>query len=254
MEPVKLSKKLKRAGLCVFRYGPLNGSLIGLRSMLDNRSAQLKLPGLSAPVLVRGDGSDWPTFEKVFLEQEYRFDWPDFKPKTIIDAGANVGYATLFFAQRYPQAKIIAIEPEPTNFAQLLKNTRPYPQVKPLQAALWNTPMTLAISNPDADAWSFRVEAAAPGAPGQRAVTVPELLDMAQTDHIDVLKIDIEGAEKDLFDSGYEAWLDKVSLLIIELHDRFRPGASSTFYSALTHYDFGQFPLGENIFVVLGQL
>ena len=253
MEPVKLRKKLKRAALCVFRFGLFTGSVIALRSMLDRRSAKLKIPGLSAPVFVRGGGSDWTTFAKIFLEQDYRFDCPGFQPKVIIDAGANVGFATLFFAQQYPQAKIISIEPEPSNYAMLVKNTRSYPQVIPVHAALWNKPMALTISNPDADAWEFRVGAGAPGMASLRSVTIPELLNIAQTDQIDVLKIDIEGAEKDLFDSGYEVWLEKVRLLVIELHDRFRPGASSTFYRALTHYEFGQFPNGENIFVMLGR-
>ena len=254
MEPAKLRKKLKRAALCVFRFGPLAGSVIAVRSMLDSYSAQLRLPGLRAPVFVRGDGSDWTTFAKIFLEQEYRFDYPGFQPKVIIDAGANVGFASLFFVQQYPLAKIISIEPELANYEMLVKNTRSYPQITPLHAALWNKPVMLAISNPDADAWEFRVEAVASSdVPILRAVTIPELLNLAQSDHIDVLKIDIEGAEKDLFESGYETWLDKVSLLVIELHDRFRSGASSTFYRALTHYEFRQFPKGENIFVMLGR-
>ena len=57
------------------------------------------------------------------------FDLP-FTPKTIVDAGANIGMASIFYSHRYPAAKIIALEAEGSNFAALCKNVEPYQNIK----------------------------------------------------------------------------------------------------------------------------
>lgn len=237
----------------LYRFGPIGGTQVALTAMHGAGQAAIRIPGLRSPVLVRRGGSDWPTFEKVFVDQEYGVDMPDFAPRLIIDAGANVGYATLFFARKFPEARILAIEPEGANYEQLVLNTRAYPNVTPIQAALWSRAERLAITNPSADSWSFRVGAAdsGAGAGAVRGVTIPELLAMAGAERIDLLKLDIEGAEKDLFECGAEEWLGRVGLIIAELHDRNRPGCSRAFYRALTRFEFGQFPMGENIVVVM---
>jgi FkbM family methyltransferase len=240
---------LRRALMSVYRFGPLDGARLLLGAAGSAGVAALRLPGFPAPVLLRRGGSDWPTFEKVFLDQEYRIDMADLAPRLIIDAGANVGYAALFFARRFPSARVLAVEPEAANFAQLVRNTAAYPRVTPIHAALWSRAEPLAIANPQAESWSFQVAAGAQG--GVRGVTVPELLGLAGAERVDILKLDIEGAEKELFADGAERWLGRVGMLIIELHDRNRPGCSSSFYRALAGYEFGQFPLGENIVVVM---
>jgi hypothetical protein len=67
--------------------------------------------------------------------------------------------------------------------------------------------------------------------------------------HIDILKLDIEGAEFELFNTGAEAWLDAVGQIVIELHDWIRPGCSKSFYSAIGSRPFLQQINGENTFV-----
>jgi hypothetical protein len=66
---------------------------------------------------------------------------------------------------------------------------------------------------------------------------------LADADRIDILKLDIEGAELEIF-SGPCEWLSKVAILLIELHDRVAPGCSLTFYSALARYDFTEIKRG----------
>jgi Methyltransferase FkbM domain len=65
-------------------------------------------------------------------------------------------------------------------------------------------------------------------------------------DTIDILKLDIEGAEKKVFESGYEQWLPKVKVLIVELHDRMRSGCSETVFKAVSQYSFSNEIRGEN--------
>jgi hypothetical protein len=65
-------------------------------------------------------------------------------------------------------------------------------------------------------------------------------------DTIDVLKLDIEGAEKNVFGKDFEKWLPKAKVLIIEFHDRMVEGCSSTVLKALSHYNFRSEVKGEN--------
>jgi len=58
------------------------------------------------------------------------------------------------------------------------------------------------------------------------------------------LKLDIEGAGKELFTSNYEEWLDKVNIMVIELHDRMKPGCSDAFYSTIKKYNFREVQKG----------
>ena len=128
-----------------------------------------------------------------------------------------------------------------------------------IQAALWDHTVQLTISNPNAESYEFQVrelpdrehETNVSAIPVQiQALTIPELVQLSGFKRIGILKIDIEGAEKELFSSGFEDWLGLVDLLIIELHDNLRDGCSQAFYRALTHYEFSQFSKGENIFIL----
>ena len=64
---------------------------------------------------------------------------------------------------------------------------------------------------------------------------------------IDLLKIDIEGAEKELFESSFESWLPNTRVLVVELHDRMKPGCSKSVFSAICKYDFSFSHKGENL-------
>ena len=74
-----------------------------------------KLDFLKHPITLRLFGSDIPTFKKIFIEQEYDINLLR-EPKSIIDAGVNVGFTSVYFANKYPDCRILAIEPEASNF------------------------------------------------------------------------------------------------------------------------------------------
>ncbi len=106
---------------------------------------------------MRLNTSDFPTFDQVFIQQEYDFDISR-APKVIVDAGANIGLASIYFANKYPDAKIIAIEPEQSNFKLLEMNVSPYPNVIPVQAALWNKNEDINLIDPGLGKWGFMTE------------------------------------------------------------------------------------------------
>jgi len=172
--------------------------------------------GIKHPVHLRVRTSDLAVYHHILLEREYEVSLP-FSPRTIVDVGANIGLTTISYANQYPDAKIVAIEPKDANFAALVMNVAPYPNVVPIHAALWNKDGEVAIRDVGGD-WECQVCEGS----GCRAITMRTLMAEAGIDLIDLLKVDVEGAEKEIFlDCD---WMDRVRVLIVELHDRFKPG------------------------------
>ncbi|MGQ0697729.1 MAG: FkbM family methyltransferase [Panacagrimonas sp.] len=199
-----------------------------------------------------------PNSVKVLSGDEYAIELAR-EPRFIVDAGANVGLAAIYYANKYPGATIVSIEPVASNFALLQRNVAPYPNVLPLLNALWYEPATLEIVDPGWGDDAFRttnyVAGTVEGNPVQ-AITVDQIIERyaakAGVERIDVLKIDIEGAEKELFaaQDGASArrWIDRVDVIAVELHDRFRPGCARAVYNATNGFDYEQ-RRGYNLFV-----
>ena len=95
------------------------------------------------------------SFEEIFLDEEYEFNFPNFGKKEIvvIDAGANIGFGSVFFANRFKVSKLIAIEPEINNFNWLTKNTSKYSEITTIKGGLWNTDTFLLIKD---NGWGTR--------------------------------------------------------------------------------------------------
>jgi FkbM family methyltransferase len=208
------------------------------------RVVPIIVPLLPTPVLVRPDTTDPFIFEEVFLLDEYDFTTTH-DPKLIMDIGANVGYASVYFAQRYPRALIIAVEPETSNIEWLRKNTGSFPNVKVVEAGIWSRRARLALVDADAKSSDFQLRECSADEDGIEAVTVDELFELAQSNHADIIKIDIEGGEKELFAENTD-WLDKVDTIAIELHDRFKAGCKETFLQATSRYGFSGQEIGLN--------
>lgn len=206
---------------------------------------------LNRQVTIRPGTSDLGCFDKVFIHEEYKIPF-ETNPRLIVDAGANIGLASLYFADKFPQAKIMAIELELSNYELLVRNCRGMTNVTPLHAAVWSREASLRIANPGAEKWGFTVESCTNGAAGVKALTIPQILAQSGHETIDILKLDIEGAELELFSDGCEEWLPRVKMIIIELHDRYKPGCTRAVYSKLCQVPFSQEIRGENIFISFG--
>lgn len=203
-------------------------SMFGVRGVLANVSHRLIhwptqltcTPKGMRPLYLRLRTSDVSVYSDIIVRGEYKLDLPGFEPKIIVDAGANCGMASVVYANAYPEARIIAIEPDRSNFEMLVKNVRAYPNVTPIHAALWHEDGEVSLSGCD-DAYEKWGIHAVQGS-GVRALTVETLMREHQIQAIDLFKVDIEGGEKELFRNA--PWMSKVKLLCIELHDRLIPG------------------------------
>lgn len=173
------------------------------------------------------------------------------KKPLIVDGGANIGASTLWFAARYPDAHIVAIEPAPDNFRFLALNTQSY-NVDALQAGLGVTAGTAILTDPGEGEWGYRTESSGNGI----EVPMTTLSEILSTKgkrgyHPFILKLDIEGSERDLFD-GTENSVRRFPVVILELHDWMLPTQRSAlgfFHFHISEMrDFTQ--RGENVFSI----
>jgi len=186
------------------------------------------------PVEIRFASADVLVFEQVMQERQYDVRLGD-PPKLIVDAGAHVGLASVHFASTFPDAKILAIEPQADNFELLRRNTAGFPNVEPIHGALAARPGPVEIANPKGASWSFRI--AEPGGGGETvdAVTVQQLLERGGEERLGLLKLDIEGAETALLEDS-AGWIDRVDTIVAELHEDLAPGAERAFDSAVAEF------------------
>lgn len=176
---------------------------------------EVSVPGVRTPITLRSGTADASTFEHIFVWNGYDLPYPN-GVKSIIDAGANIGLASVFFANHFPDARIIALEPEAGNFELLEKNVRPYSNVLPLHAALWTHDAMIGLANPEDRVDSYRFDSGATAHLVQ-AFSVSSLLERFAFPCLDLLKIDIEGGETAVF-SHYEPWMSRIRAFVIELH------------------------------------
>lgn len=210
--------------------------LLGLAQIVSNKCCgfpEIMIacpPKLGHAVRLRLHTSDTMVFDNVFIDEEYRLGLPS-SANVIVDAGAYIGLTPIFYARTFPKARIFAIEPERSNFELMLKNVRSYPNITPVHAALWGSEGYISIAGPVPGA-SGHWGSAVSSKPGDvRAITIRSLMRDFGIDHIDLLKIDIEGSEKEVFRAC--DWQDRLDSIVIELHDRFNPGCSEIVNRAL---------------------
>lgn len=187
-------------------------------------------------VTIRLGTTDVEVFGQVIANKAY--DLPIPPPKTIIDGGANIGLSSVFFAERYPHSRILSLEPDAANFQILQENVRPYKNVVPLRGAIWGRNEMLKLQHSAAGAWGHSVHAMDGSERTNahvRGWTVDSLMDLMNWNRCDLIKLDVEGSELEIFRHA-ESWIPRVETIAVELHDRFVPGCSRVFYRAV--HDF----------------
>lgn len=219
-------------------------------------------------VRVRPDTSDLATCQQVFGTLDYDLrrlrryaelascherGIANGRTPLVLDLGANIGAAALYFVRAWPGCRIVALEPAADNFQLLFENTQDLEAVTAWHAGIASAPGRLRVANPEAEKWAFRT---APAAESDRdsvaAVTVDGILEefsaMKGYEPF-IVKIDIEGAEADLFRAG-TSWIERFPVLIIELHDWLLCGqaSSGSFLRAIAALDRDFVYIGENVF------
>ena len=233
------------------RLGELNANLRagGARGGFAWAATQLgaSLPPLPAkerpslpPVRIRYGTTDVHIHTQVadHLQYELPTDAEIGPPRLILDCGAHVGLASAYFARRYPGARVVAIEPHPGNYEVLARNAEGLANVTPVHGAVAAEPGEVEIVDPDAPTWMTRVRPVSSGEPGEghptaTAYSIAELAERyGDGGGIDILKLDVEGAELGILRRSGE-WIDSVGVLLIELHPGLAPGCTEAYEAAV---------------------
>lgn len=226
------------------RYGFANGLSNYLK--VQSGASPVALNGIKHPIHIRKRTSDRALFKQIFYTGEYDISF-SFRPQYIIDGGANAGYFSILFANRFPEATILAIEPDSSNYECLQKNTAHYPHIQTLKTAIWSKKAYLQLTNENFDKCAVKSQEVPNKADAHlQADSIDDLIAIAGFPHIDILKLDVEGAEKEIFSSNFEKWLPTTRLIVVELHDHIKKGTSTALLKAAGRYDFSFFTVGEN--------
>lgn len=195
--------------------------------------------------------SDWFVYNQVFLEKEYypivkllqRKGYDHLSRLNIVDAGANIGLTSIYFHDIFPNSRIVAIEPELSNYDLITKNLslEQKENITVVNGALWNKTANLEIVLGNLE-WSTRVVEDEKGLVlGYSVDKIRECF--FKNDKIHFLKIDIEGGEKDIFESNNLNFLNFTEIIAIEVHEAFIE--SVYIENILTNYGFDISHSGE---------
>ena len=183
----------------------------------------LTAKSLASPVTFRPGESDLEAFLQVFVRQEYDGIGALDPNGVILDCGANVGYSSAWLLSRYPSATILAIEPDPRNLTQLRLNLAPYgDSIEIVAGGVWSHDCGLVFDTDrfrDGLGWSTKVREARQGEVADvRGFSIPSIMKKYAIKRIALLKMDVEGAESEIFASG-ASWIEQCDNIAIELHD-----------------------------------
>jgi FkbM family methyltransferase len=213
--------KMLDAGFCLSKLGFTEFRRLRALSQSGCQAAdkleRLNIPTLQHPIFVRPGSSDLEELVYSTVRQAYGHCLPPAPVHVIIDAGANIGDSTAWYLTRFPEARVIALEPDPENFRVLELNCRPYEdRVSLLCAALWSETGRLSLKKPGASDGVYVREW--DGTNDCQGISIPDLLQSQGISQVDILKLDIEDAELALFSCHKVSWLSNVRTIAIEIH------------------------------------
>ena len=149
--------------------------------------------------------------------REYEFAQLPAGARTIVDLGANVGFSALYLSERYPEARIYAYEPDPEVLRVAERNLRGHPSIELRLAAAAAAEGTIELNRFPGGSWGtsmFVTFQEVTDSFAAKAVTLDSII--AELGGIDILKIDIEGAEYDVLAASRE--LGRVGCIVGEVH------------------------------------
>jgi FkbM family methyltransferase len=156
----------------------------------------------------------------------------------IVDAGGYIGTAAIVLAKAFPSATVVTLEPSIENFAVLQRNVSPFANIVAINKALHSRHCQVRLFNRWTGPWGVSMyETADENCPDPvfhhvtDTLTISSLLTQFGKLGIDILKLDIEGAEIEVFESS-ASWINRTRVISVELHERFRSGCESAFTKA----------------------
>ena len=264
-------EKLARLPNFIKRFGLGDGLRLGLGVSGEGANvaapaAPVQVPGLAPPVWMRPTRSDYSIFWQCLVQGQY--DIGKFPQGTellrraeamraagqvpvIVDGGGNIGFALRSFARDYPFAHVVSVEPDADNFRVLSANAAELPQGSAtcVNGAVGSQSGHCRVIAHERGSAGLMTEYCAADAPGAvPAHTIPDLVAMVPNGRPWIVKLDIEGAQNELFSAATD-WVGEADLIILEPDDWAFPWSGSTvnFFRALSQHRFDYLLDGELI-------
>lgn len=160
------------------------------------------------------DKSFVANYEEIFWKEVYKFNTSASAPY-IVDCGANVGLSVFYFKQRFPNAHIVAFEPDPNIFQALQQNveTFGFQDVDLNDKVVWSEETTVQFHLEGGSSSRIATDSDTKAVQTLETVSLRAYLDRP----VDFLKIDIEGAEFDVLQSCHDL-LGQVQNIFVEYH------------------------------------
>ena len=203
----------------------------------ENQRDPRHIPG-PADIALRPRTTDEFVWNEIFKHKVYDLEL-NFEPQYILDIGANIGCAAIWFTLKYPCARIVAIEPNTDNVRQCSRNCEPWQNIAIYHAAAWikNGFLDLPLPDPNDCPVQYATIPTKPRAAGNfetvLAYSIDEIMRKQLYPKIDILKVDIEGVEKCLFEVENKPWLQRTNCVLVETHDSTTPGCSDAVLAAM---------------------
>lgn len=230
-------------------------SMLGIKSSLIFISYEIlrieklkRIKVCNIEMYVRTNSPDVKVTKRTLFDSEFS-DIKCNDPNVIIDVGAYIGTSSIYFAKKYPNAIIYAIEPEKNNYELLLKNIKGFGKIIPIKSAIWGSNQEREIFNRFTGHWGYTISETSNKNESTKqfvkCLTISDIIGKYEINTIDILKLDVEGSEKSILDNS-EKWIDRVNIISAELHDSIIQGCDRAFYLATK--DFSLFEKkGEKI-------
>ena len=233
---------------CCMNFGFIYGTILFFRLKFKSLN-NIKLPNIKHSFKLRNTYADIKLFTQIFVEGNYEIIFE--KPKIIIDGGANIGLFAILMANNFPDAKIICIEPDVENFELLKQNVSRYNNIFCENCGLWNKNTKLKVYDKfNLGKWGMIVEEDVENGTVS-AISLDFLMEKYNISGFDILKLDIETSEKQLFSNNYKKWLSVTKTLVVEFHDRMENGCFKVFINAINDIfsDYDYSISGENTII-----
>jgi FkbM family methyltransferase len=198
-----------------------------MRLFAPGHTADVKIPALGAPsIRIRPATSDLQVVDWVFTRSYHLPPLDMASPRIIVDLGANIGLTMAHYAALFPDARIIGLELDEANVQLCRRNIAPWSdRCTVIQGAAWIEDAEVQYVREGAETYAYRVEAAASNhSTSVPAMSLDTLLAVTLPDdtEVDFMKLNVEGAERELFRAGGE-WPSRVRTLRVETHPPYTP-------------------------------
>jgi FkbM family methyltransferase len=211
---------------------------------------------------LRRYGSDMKVFDQIIINEEYKYLLKlvtkcglENLPLTIVDCGSNIGLFGAWLLNNAEVKKIISIEADPENYAfqkEIIEKNKYSNKIQLLNRAIWpDSESSLKISSDfrDGQQWAKRVVPSAETLDDTvKSISLNQVFENYLDEEIHILKIDIEGAEKAVFENeaGFDQMLRNTRIIAIEIHEEVK--FTSMILSILQRFDFLIESIGETTF------